>query len=127
MGGGSSSLFGGSNKSKGPSFGENSKKILKEFQIDSNGYFGQKGQSHSEAIREIVSNHPLSTAKHFFELITEGHVPESLPRGNGKIVKFSKDVVVTFRPVSTSNGSPAIDIKNDSGESSIVSQKIHFV
>lgn len=92
------------------------------------GYFGRKGQSQKERVRNIESENPLKTAKDFYDMIANGGETKKIPKG--EVATLADGTVVTFRPVSTSDGSPAVDINitpSTSDGTGLKSQKIHFV
>ena len=94
-----------------------------------NGLFGVQGLSRDPSIRNIVSDTPLETAIDFYSRISSGGVEQPLPGGNGVRTTLVDGSVITFRKVSTSDGSPAISInvRRSTGSGEIRSQKIHFV
>ena len=97
---------------------------------DATGYFGNKGQSHSTSVRNIVSDDPVATAKDFYDRLTYGGIKKKLENGKGVITIVKDGSVLTFREVSSSDGTPAVDINiTSSGDDTggIKTQKIHFV
>ena len=94
-----------------------------------NGLFGVQGLSRDPSIRNIVSDAPLETATDFYLRISSGGVEQPLLGGNGVRTTLVDGSVITFRKVSTSDGSPAISInvRRSTGSGEIRSQKIHFV
>lgn len=110
------------------SISENVSEIRLEYSF-SNGYFGTTGTSTRESTRHIESDNPLSTSKDFYNKLTYGATEKTLPNGRGVIAKMSDGTIVTYREISSSDGSPAVDIniklsKNSGG---VKQQKIHFV
>lgn len=126
MGGGrGGGLFNGTKGSS--TFNTNLSKLKNKYPVNDSGYFGDKGQSKGNvSIRNIKSNGPLSTAKDFYNIAKQGGKENLLANGKGKITKMNDGTTITFRRVSSSDGSPAIDIIIK-GYGEIKSQKIHFV
>lgn len=91
-----------------------------------NGYFGKKGTSNK--VRIISSDDPLKTAIDFYDKLCYGGLKEELPSGKGWKVSMADGSIITFRPKSSSDGSPAIDInlKDSNYKGKLKSQKIHF-
>lgn len=110
---------------RGRSLAENLSQTIREFPISGEGLFGTPGNN--SGVRHITSQDPVSTSIRFFGLLTEGgdvltHVP-------GKIVvkRTSDDAFITWRPVSSSDGTPAVDINVSKVVHGFVhSHKIHF-
>lgn len=97
------------------------------------GFFGTPGNNNSKSVRHIASSDPSKTAKKFYDIAAHGGIEESIIGKNGKVKGFKCDMadgsVITWRNVSSSDGSPAVDINiqrsTDSG--GIRQQKIHFI
>ena len=89
--------------------------------IDS-GYFGTPGQHGSSRVRHMPGGN--SAAQEFYDDITHGYINET-PIENGGFVRALPDgTTITYRPTSTSDGTPVVDINNGS---IYKSQKIHFI
>lgn len=126
MGGGLSGHFkntqGGSGNTK--VFSDNIARLTEKFPVSESGYFGKKGQSGK--VRNIESDDPVATAQDFFQMATEG-VATIKTNSKGRVfAEFEDGTMISFRPVSHSDGSPAVDI-NISGSGPIKTQKIHFI
>ena len=110
------------------SIGENLTKIRENY-LFSNGLFGSRGNSSRESTRHIESKNPALTSKDFYDKLAYGGIEMNLPNGKGKITKMEDGSIISYRIVSSSDGSPAVDINirksRDSG--GIKQQKIHFV
>ncbi len=105
-------------------FSKNVERLGQKYPRNHEGRFGVPGRKGSEERRHLVSDTPLTSAIEFFNKLrisSEGLV--TIP--GGWTASFGKQITVTFRPKSTSDGSPAIDIKNQ-GQSPD-NYKIHFV
>jgi len=94
----------------------------------SNGYFGDPGQGRSFT-RNIVSNDPVATASAFYDQAAYGGIERTMRNGKGVYTKMKDGSILSFRKVSTSDGTPAVEINvtksTDSG--GLKYQKIHFM
>jgi len=98
-----------------------------------NGFFGEKGDSKDSSIRHIYSDDPSETAKEFYDDLAYGGVEKTLYYKDGSVKGYQTHMadgtIINWRKVSSSDGSPAVDIdvqySNEHGD--IVTQKIHFV
>lgn len=114
------------------SVSENLSGLKKDYPVR-NGYFGKNGDSDDAHIRHIESSDPSSTAKDFYDRIANGGIEKDLVDKNGNIkgktVKMADGTVITWREVSQSDGSPAVDIniKKSTDSGGLKVQKIHFV
>ena len=118
MGGGS----GGGYSSSPSDLASNIDKLASKFQLNGAGKFGKPGRGN---VQIIESKDPLGTGSLFFQKLGDGGKVSDLANGKGKISTFKDKSTVVFRPVSSSDGSPAISImlKGPSG----LDYKIHFV
>ena len=111
--------------------GENLDSVANKFKYNkSTGYFGDKGQSSQNKVRNIVSDNPSASAKEFYDTIAYGGLEKELSNGKGLKTDMADGSTITFREISSSDGSPAVDInitKTDSVAGNIKTQKIHFV
>lgn len=93
----------------------------------SNGYFGEKGIGRS-FVRNIQSDAPLNTAKDFYNKIAHGGIEKKMSNGKGIYTKMKDGSIISFREISSSDGTPAVEINirrsNEHGE--LKYQKIHF-
>lgn len=115
------------------SISENLPKMIEKYSY-TNGYFGEKGKGKgNNKVRNIKSDDPSKTAKEFYDTIAHGGIEESTferdGTENGKMAHLSDGSVITWRNVSHSDGSPAVDIniEKSSDNGGIKKQKIHFV
>lgn len=94
----------------------------------SNGYFGEKGQGRTFT-RNISSDDPVATAKDFFDKAAYGGVVQQMSNGKGEIVKMKDGTIITHREISSSDGTPAVEINiaSSTDPAGIKMQKIHFV
>ena len=93
----------------------------------SNGYFGIKGSSYG--IREIHSRNHEKTAKDFFNKIARGGILDLQTIKGGVVSRMKDGTVVSYRKITSSNNSPAVEIRFRKLDSKfgIKDQKIHFV
>lgn len=94
----------------------------------SNGYFGEQGKGRS-FVRNISSDDPASTAKDFYDTAAHGGIEGAMDNGKGYVTKMKDGTILSYREVSSSDGSPTVEINirqsDDHGD--IKYQKIHFV
>lgn len=94
----------------------------------SNGYFGEQGKGRS-FVRNISSDDPANTAKDFYDTAAHGGIEGAMYNGKGYVTKMKDGTILSYREVSSSDGSPAVEINirqsDDNGD--IKYQKIHFV
>ncbi|MBO4604233.1 MAG: hypothetical protein J5657_02895, partial [Clostridiales bacterium] len=81
----------------------------------------------------IKSDNPSVTAKDFYDRIAHGGIENEIIDRNGNIkgakTKMADGTIVTWREISNSDGSPAVDIniKKSTDSGGLKFQKIHFV
>jgi len=93
-----------------------------KFKPNEHGYFGEVGKSGSSRVRNMSGGD--KAALEFFEEITQGFKTER-KLSDGKILRIMEDgTAITYRPVSHSDGTPAVDIN---GGKTFKNQKIHFI
>lgn len=94
----------------------------------SNGFFGEQGKGRS-FVRNISSDDPASTAKDFYDTAAHGGIECAMDNGKGYVTKMKDGTILSYREVSSSDGSPTVEINirqsDDHGD--IKYQKIHFV
>ncbi|MDO5440570.1 MAG: hypothetical protein Q4F12_03425 [Erysipelotrichaceae bacterium] len=102
--------------------------MVSHFYSYKDGYFGKKSKSKDNYVRIIESKNPLQTAKDFYDKIAYGGIENPLEGGKGHTTKMEDGTILTFRPTSSSDGSPAVDIniKGSDAHGKLKSQKIHF-
>ena len=108
------------------SLGDNLGLLTSEFPLR-NDFFGSKGQG--KGIRHIDSDDPITTARDFYMRATRGGIEKPLPNGRGVMTKLSDGTVITMRLISSSDGTPAVDINISKSVDSanVKQQKIHFI
>lgn len=112
------------------SLGENLPTLVKYKYNSETGYFGEKGASKSNKVRNISSDDPVKEAKVFYDTIAHGGVETKLSNGEGVRTQMKDGTIITYREVSHSDGTSAVDInvsKSSGSTGGIKSQKIHFV
>lgn len=99
-----------------------------------NGYFGEKGQSTSSKVRHIITDNPVETAKEFYAKAAYGGMEKTIYNTKtgaiiGQTASLADGSVISWRNVSSSDGSPAVEIniKRSSDTSGVKQQKIHFI
>lgn len=128
MGAGVHGGFGGGGKSKPDvqrrprTIDDNVKEMNHIYPHTSNGYFGEKGKN----VRVIKTSTPEITSSDFYHRISKGGRTEPLKNGHGTRTLFQDGTVVVHRMITSTKGSPAVDIKVIKPRS-IKSQKIHFI
>lgn len=110
---------------KGTSPNNNIKTLSTDYKYNSeSGKFGTKGKN-----AQIISSHdPVKDSKNFFDKISKGGSKTKLSNGKGDRVDFTDGTTITYRVITSTKGSPAVDIKVISRtKGGISTQKIHFV
>ena len=111
----------------GKTFNDNlTSSFLKDYPVTKAGYFGKAGNSTS--IREIQSADAYTTAQDFADRISEGSV-STKNITHGWVATLADGTRITYRVVTSSEGSPAVDINIEKGsyKGKVKTQKIHFV
>jgi hypothetical protein len=89
-----------------------------------NGLFGKRGKN----AQIIYSSNQIETSHDFFEKISKGGINSKLTNGKGDRVDFSDGTIITYRVITSTKESPAVDIKVvKRSKGGISSQKIHFI
>ena len=93
-----------------------------------NGYFGNRGQGR-EFVRNISSADPLKSAQDFYYKAAHGGIERQMNNGRGVYTKMKDGSILSYRQISSSDGSPAVEIniKESTDHGDIKYQKIHFV
>lgn len=108
---------------------DNLSKVAETYEF-SNGYFGkQSAQGRVPRTRNIESMDPKHTALDFYSRLANGGKEEPLKNGKGVATKLLDGTVITFRKISSSDGSPVVEvnIKKSKDSAGIKKQKIHFI
>lgn len=104
------------------SLAANIAKLAKSLSTDGSGRLGSRGKN---KVRLIVAKNPSKAAKEVFSALKVGGTESKLENGKGQKAVFKDGSRVVFRPVSSSDGSPAVEIIVT--QPNRVSYKIHFV
>ena len=107
----------------GRSLEENLEELVKHFPVDERGYFGTRGVSRKERIRNIATEAPGRTAAAM--AAANPSVVRPLP-DKGFMWIMRDGGRVTYRWTSTSDGTPVVELSCN-GVLGIADQKIHFV
>lgn len=94
-----------------------------------NGFFGAKGKGRSFT-RNIISKTPEAEALKFFNLAGNGGNISPFGDGKGTLSRMRDGTIISYRKVSTSDGTSVVEInlkQSDGIIGEIKSQKIHFV
>lgn len=118
---------GADNESSDPtsSIDENARRMSTRFPISRNGYFGIRDH---KQIRVISCIDPIETSRAFFQRLTYGATHEIAMNNRGmkyQRATFSDGSIVTYRVVTSTPDSPAIQI-SIARAGLIRNQKIHF-
>ncbi len=104
---------------------DNLSKLELKYPLSRSGYFGTVGDG--SKVRHIASRNPIATANDFYNIATEKFVSErDIGNGKGRMATMRDGTTISIREISSSDGSPAIDIKIYS-VSRVKGQKIHFI
>lgn len=96
--------------------------VTERYPITKTGYFGTKGKN----VRVISSRDPVLTSQDFYSRISKNAVIHVLPNGKGTKAVFADGTTITHRVITSTPGSPAVDI-NIKSPGIIKKQKIHFI
>ena len=126
MGKGSGSGFHGTPGGNGfHTFSDNLADLTGKYPLSTGGYFGEPSERKNSSARIIQSESPLDTAWDFFQRASAG-AERTTTDGPGKYRAHLKDeTIIMIREVSSSDGSPAVDIRIVSPHF-VKTQKIHF-
>ena len=106
---------------------ENLSSLKNEYEFK-DGYFGEQGEGRS-FVRNIRSSDPEKTAKDFYDKAAHGGIEKEMSNGKGLYTKMKDGSIISYRNVSSSDGSPAVEIniRQSTDHGDIKYQKIHFV
>ncbi len=93
-----------------------------------NGYFGIKGKSKQESNRQINCSDHVAEAEAFYNKIAYGGIETTHDNDNRKQTKLKDGTIITFREITSTVGSPAVEIniKKSTNTGGVKKQKIHF-
>ncbi|MDD3022006.1 MAG: hypothetical protein PHX61_13650 [Alphaproteobacteria bacterium] len=98
--------------------------VTQKHPLSPSGYFGKEGSRTS--VRRIESKNPQSTAHDFFNKLSNGGKIENLPNGKEQKATMRDGSIIVYRPISSSDGSPAAEIRCLPKNAGLKEQKIHF-
>lgn len=113
----------------GRRFSENAETLTERYPIDSRGRFGENSKHRNKSgriVRVIQCDNPAREALDFVMLASKSPAMVRIIKGKGAIYTMRDGAVITYRRVSSSNGTPVVEL-NILGSGPIVSQKIHFI
>lgn len=107
---------------------DNIKEITKDYPLNACGYFGEKGKSSNCQIRQIYCEDPIKEAQYFYDIIAFGGIETNIPNNKGVRTKLKDGTVITYREVTSTKDSPAVEINinKSNNHGNIKYQKIHF-
>ncbi|CCI84935.1 hypothetical protein FC52_GL001006 [Lactobacillus pasteurii DSM 23907 = CRBIP 24.76] len=104
---------------------ENIRQLTKDYPLSPGGEFGKAGKS--SGVRVIEANDQFKTAQDFWLKLSKGGEELYLPNKKGKKVIFPDGSISTYRIITSTKNSPAIEIYVYHNNSKIKMKKIHFV
>ena len=104
---------------------ENASKLVGKFAPNEYGNFGKPGKN----TRIIESDDPVSDSALFYEQIGKGGEISKLPRENGTSTRLDDGTIITYRVITSTTDSPAVQINVRKVEANVKinDQKIHFI
>ena len=102
-------------------FASNISVVTEKYSLNENGYFGDKGKN----CRVIKCSDPVTVSAEFYEIISRGGKEIALPNGKGVQTVFADNTRIVYRIYTSTEGSPAIEIRVIGG--TVKQQKIHFI
>ena len=108
---------------KTSSLEQNAKSLSQEYKLDERGFFGEK-KGHCQV---IFTDTPEITGMDFYQKLGRGGKTVPMPRNsNGTITLLDDGSRITFRIVTSTSGSPAVEV-HVAMTKSVAIQKIHFI
>lgn len=104
------------------SYAQNLASTAQHFEMNPNGLFGKPGSSSN--IRVIESDNPMNSAMSFYSELSEGGDCFYTPNRHGVVTSLRDGKNILFRPYPTTEGSPAVEIRIQTGK---LLQKYHFI
>lgn len=107
---------------------DNARLLARQYRLTSGGYFGRKGTG--KGVRVINCMNPIAIAEYCFHILGQGGQTEVALNRKGQEIHMSRlndGTLVTYRRITSSQGSPAVEIRLSGGEHIVKQQKIHFV
>jgi len=116
------SATGGGSGGTLPSLQDVHSTLLAQFPKSSDG--SKIGKDGPNRTQYLYSDKPRDAAELLFKKFAQGRKPIPMKNGKGFVIKFANGDRVNFRPTSSSDGSPAIDV-HISSQGNLY--KIHFL
>ena len=93
-----------------------------------NGYFGDNSPHGNRSTRNITAADNLAAATDFYNTLAYGGVEQKIGE-NMRITRMADGTIITMRKVSSSDGTPVVDIniERSTHTGGVKKQKIHFV
>ena len=111
-------------KSNGKSsINENAADMPDGFKPNEYGNFGRPGKN----CRVIECADPVSESAQFYKLIGKGGEIRSMPGKKGSITRLDDGTRITYRVITKTKDSPAVEINIKGVKTRINGQKIHFI
>ena len=102
---------------------DNVSKMSGKFAPNEYGNFGRP----SKNTRIIECRDPVSESASFYEQIGKGGEMRTIPGREGTVTKLDDGTRITYRVLTSSESSPAVDINVKRANTNINGQKIHFI
>jgi len=100
------------------SYSQNLANTAQHFEMNEQGLFGKPGEGKN--VRLIESDNPMQSAMSFYSELSEGGLCSYTPNHHGVISILDDGKSVLFRPYSTTEGSPAVEIRIQTGKRSFL-------
>ena len=107
---------------------DNAIDLAREFHMTSAGYFGRKGNG--KGVRVIDCDNPVTIAEYCYQVLGQGGVETIATNRKGQtihMIRLGDGSLVTYRQITSSKGSPAVEIRVSSGLHIVKQQKIHYI
>ena len=105
------------------SINENVAKMQGKFAPNEHGNFGVQGKN----TRVIKCDDPIKDSATFYDRIGKGGKLETIPGKEGTVTTLDDNSKITYRIITTTEGSPAVQINVKNVTTGIKNQKIHFI
>ena len=102
---------------------KNAELVRDKYELNDEGYFGETTKTKAQIFRTKT---PIDDSYDFYNKLGQGGKIENLNNGHGTKTTLSDGTIITHRVVTSTEGSPAVDIHIYS-PSFVKTQKIHFI
>lgn len=103
-------------------YSRNLTNVAQHFEMNEKGAFGKSGAGKNVWL--IESDSPMDSAMFFYSELSEGGLCSYTPNQHGVISVLGDGKSVMFRPYPTTEGSPAVEVRIQTGK---LFQKYHFL